>query len=225
MNLLFLLLIMAIMNGVFHLILILAVALMGTALGIYVRLNFSTKPVKALGFLSLYSLSVLFLGFVALPAWLDSSMWEKVNGEAPNFTLLNLDGDTIRSSEYTDKVIILDFWATWCVPCKKQFPLLENIYTEYKENNNVAFFIVNPQIGGDTFEKSLKFIHQSGYDLPFVYDIQSLTYKDLKVAALPCLIIIDKKGVVRYTHTGFNESENFDEILRKHLDTMLNEVD
>jgi thiol-disulfide isomerase/thioredoxin len=223
MNLLFLLLIMAIMNGAFHLILILAVTLIGTTLGIYVRLYFSKETIKAFGFLSLYSLSVLFLGFFVLPAWLDSAMWEKVNRQAPNFTLLTLDGDTIKSSEYTDKVIILDFWATLCGPCKKQFPVIENLYKENKENNNVAFFIINPQIGGDTFEKALKFINQSGYDLPFVNDIESLTYKNLKVTALPCLVIIDKEGVVRYTHTGYDESENFYKIFHKHLDTILNQ--
>lgn len=223
MNLLFFLLIMAIMNGVFHLIFVLAIALIGTSLGIYVRLHLSTSTTKVIGFLSLYSVSVLFLGFLALPAWLDTVMWKKLNHPAPDFTLLTLDGDTIKSSEYADKVLILDFWATWCGPCKEQFPLIEKLYKENKGNDNIAFFIINPQVGGDTFEKAIKFINQSGYDLPFVNDIESLTYKNFKVLALPCLIIIDKQGVVRFIHKGYEESGNFYKTFHKHLDIILNQ--
>ena len=223
MNLLFLLLIMAIMNGVFHLILLLAIALIGTYLGIYIRLYLSISTIKTFGFLSLYSISVLFIGLLVLPAWLDAAMWKNVNRQAPDFTLLTLDGDTIKSSEYTDKVIILDFWATWCAPCKKQFPLIEKLYKENKENNNVAFFIINPHIGGDTFKKALRFINQSEYDLPFVNDMESMTYKSFNVSAIPYTIIIDKKGIIRFTHTGYNESENFYEKIYNNLDIILNE--
>ena len=221
MNLLFLLLIMAIINGLFHLILILAVALIGTTLGIYIRLYLSTAIIKALGFLSLFSVSVLLVALLALPAWLDAAMWEKVNYQAPDFTLLTLDGDTIKSSEYADKVIILDFWATWCGLCKEQFPVIEKLYKENKEYNDVAFFIINSQKGGDTFEKALKFINQNEYDLPFVNDTESLTYKNFNISTLPCLIFIDKKGVVRFIHSGYEESENFYKIFHKHLDIIL----
>lgn len=223
MNLLFLILFMAIMNGVFHLILIIAVALIGTTLGIYVRLYLSTATIKAIGFLSLYSVSVLLVSLLALPAWLDAAMWEKVNYQAPDFTLLTLDGDKIKSSEYADKVIILDFWATWCGPCIKGFPLIEKLYNENKENDNIAFFIVNSQLRGDTHEKSLEFINKSEYDLPFVNDIKSLAYKNFNVSTIPHLIIIDKEGMVRYTHTGYEESENFYKIFNKHIDIILNQ--
>lgn len=222
MNLLFLILIMAIMNGVYHLILILAIALIGTALGIYIRLYFSKSTIKVFGFLSLFSASVLLLGLFGLPAYLDGTMWDKVDKQAPPFTLLTLEGDTIKSSEYKDKVIILDFWGTWCAPCKKQFPLIEKLYKENKENNNVAFFIINPLIGGDTYEKALEFINKSEYDLPFVIDKESVTYGKFNVHALPHLVIIDKEGIIRLTHTGYMESENFYEKIQENLDRLLN---
>jgi len=222
MNLLFLILIVAIMNGVYHLILILAIALIGTALGIYIRLYLSKSTIKVFGFLSLFSASVLLLGFFGLPAYLDGTMWDKVDKQAPPFTLLTLEGDTIKSSEYKDKVIILDFWGTWCAPCIKQFPLIEKLYKENKENNNVAFFIINPLIGGDTYEKALEFINKSEYDLPFVIDKESVTYGKFNVHALPHLVIIDKEGIIRLTHTGYSESENFYEKIQENLDRLLN---
>lgn len=151
MNLLFLVLLLPIMNGMFHFILLLAIALIGTYLGIYTRLNFSTSTIKVIGFLALFSISVLSIGLFALPAYLDLVMWDNVNEKAPPFTLVSLDGDTIHSSALEDKVIILSFWATWCVPCKKQFPVIETLYKENKDNPNVAFFVVHSQIGRDTY--------------------------------------------------------------------------
>lgn len=223
MNLLFLVLLMPIMNGVFHLILLLGIALIGTILGIYIRLNLSSSTIKVVGFLSLYSLSVLSIGILALPAYLDVLMWDKVNKKAPPFTLLALEGDTINSAVYEDKVIIMSFWATWCAPCKKQFPVVEKLYKENKNNTNVAFFVVHSQTGRDTYEKGMNYVNQSEYDLPFVNDLEGMTYKRFDVYALPHLIIIDKEGSIRYTHTGYNETENFYEKINENLDILLNE--
>lgn len=223
MNILFLLLIMAVMNGVFHLIIIIIIGLIGTSLGIYIRLFSSKFKIRSLGFLSLYFMSVILIALIALPTYFDAIMWKKVNIKAPDFTLLTFEGDTIKSSEYNDQVIILDFWATWCSPCIKQFPEIEKLVKENKNNNDITFFVINPLLGGDTYDKALNFINQKGYDLPFVSDIESLTYKSFKISALPCLIIIDKEGMIRYKHTGYQEFDNFHKILQKRLDLILNQ--
>ena len=223
MNLLFFVLIMPIMNGVFHLALLLAIAFIGTTLGIYTRLNWPGSTIKVVGFLALFFVSILSIGFFALPAYLDVIKWDKVNHVDAEFSLVTLDGDTIHSSAYENKVIIMSFWATWCVPCKKQFPLIEKLYKENKDNTDVSFFVVHSQIGRDTYEKAMKYINQSEYDLPFVHDLDGVTYKSLDVNALPYLIIIGKDGSIRYTHTGYDESENFYEQITHNLDILLNE--
>ena len=223
MNLLFFVLFLAIVNGVFYLILILAVALIGTALGIYIRLKLPGSTYKSMGFLVLFFGSVLLSGFIVLPAWLDSMMWKEVNYQAPEFELLSLEGDTVSSLDYRNTVMILDFWGTWCGPCIEQFPLLEKLYKEYEGNHNITFFIINPQVGGDTFEKALNFINENEYDLPFMNDIESMTYKNFNVYSLPRLIIIDKEGQVRFSHKGYNQSDNFYKIFHKHVDGLLNQ--
>ena len=220
MNLLFLLLLMAIMNGVFHLVLILALALIGTNLGIYARLHWATYTSKTLAFLALYAVSVLLAGLFVLPAWLDATMWEKENYEAPEFTLLALNGDTIKSSDYEGKIIVLDFWATWCGPCKQQFPLLEKIYLENMENDAIVFFTVHAQTNGESEEEALDFIKKSNYSLPFVNDLKSLTYDRFNVSAIPHVIIIDQEGIVRFTHTGYQESDNFYEKFNTYINSL-----
>jgi thiol-disulfide isomerase/thioredoxin len=208
MNILYYVLIMAIMNGVFHLIIILAAAVIGTALGIYIRREFSMSKIKVLVFLTLFYIPVICLGFFGLPSYFDAMMWKKESVAAPEYKLLTLQGDTLMSSDYSNKVVVMDFWATWCEPCKKQFPVMEKIYKNYKGNEKVAFLVVNSNMRGDSFDKALKFINQNSYDLPFVNDIKSTTSTNFHVFALPTTIIIDKKGIIRLTHTGYEESEH-----------------
>ena len=209
MNLLFFVLILAIMNGVFHLILILAIALIGTALGHYVRLYLSKSTVKVIGLLLLFSATVILIGLFGLPAYFDGTMWSKVDKEAPAFTLLTLKGDSVKSSDLQGKVLVMDFWGTWCDPCKKQFPLIEKLYKETRKNENVVFLIINPLVGGDTHEKALEYINNSNYDLPFAFDKEGVTYEKFDVRGMPHLVIIDKDGIIKFTHTGYMESENF----------------
>ena len=208
-NALFLVLVMAIMNGVFHLIPVLAFALIGSFLGIYARQYLATATLRIMGLLSLFFVSAIFMGLSILPSWLDSSMWEEVNKKAPEYNLVTLEGDTIRSSDLDGKVVVMDFWATWCKPCKIQFPIVEQLYKEYKGNESVVFLVINPLKGKETAEKAARYIADSNHDLPFVNDVKSLTYENLNVRALPHIVIIDSQGTIRFTHTGFNESENF----------------
>lgn len=209
MNILFFPLIFAIMNGVFHLLLILSIALIGTSLGIYIRQFAFTSVIKVLSSIILFSVSVIVIGFFALPSYFDAIMWKEAKTSAPDYKLLTPQGDTLRSSEYVNKVVVLDFWATWCGPCKKQFPVLEEIYKKYQGNDKVAFLIVNSTMRGDTFDKASEFIAQTSYDLPFVIDINSETSKKFKVNLIPTIIIIDKEGVIQLIHKGYDESENF----------------
>jgi thiol-disulfide isomerase/thioredoxin len=212
------LLIIPVLNGVFYLISVIVVVLTGIATGIYARRLLPKNALKALSLFSSFTVSVLLFSLILLPSWLDSMMWEKTNYKAPEFTLLTFDGDTIKSSDFNNKVIVIDFWATWCKPCIKQFPVIEKLY---KENKDVAFFLIHTQKGGDTFEKALKFIKQSNYDLPFVSDVENMTYEKFNITSIPRLIIIDKKGVVKFTHTGYIESENLYKTFKKYLSLTL----
>ncbi|MCC5946809.1 MAG: TlpA family protein disulfide reductase [Bernardetiaceae bacterium] len=220
MNLLFFVLFMAILNGVFYLLVIIGIALVGTNLGIYTRLNFSTSRLKVLGFLMLFSFSVLSLGFIGLPAYFNKTLWSEVDEQAPPFTFLTPEGDVIQSSDYEGKVIVIDFWATWCAPCLEQFPIMEKLHKQNADNDDIHFFAVNSMKGGDTPEKVLKFINKGKYELPFVMDKEGTAYKSFNVRVLPHLVIIDKQGRIKFTHTGYMESENLYEKVQEKLDKL-----
>ncbi len=99
--------------------------------------------------------------------------------------------------------------------------LQESISKKYKGNENITFLVVNSNMGGDSFDKALKFSKQSNYDLPFVIDIKSTTSKKFNVIALPTIIIIDKKGIIRLIHTGYEESEHFYSRFCEQTDTLI----
>ena len=139
------------------------------------------------------------------------------------YKLLSPQGDTLRSSEYLNKVVVLDFWATWCGPCKEQFPVLEELYKKYKGNDKIAFLIVNSTMGGDTFDKASEFIKQTSYALPFVIDIKSETSEKFNVNLIPTLIIIDKEGFIQLIHKGYEESENFYTKFCNQVDSLIDQ--
>ncbi len=125
----------------------------------------------------------------------------KVGEKAPNFTLKDLEGKPVSLSDFIGKkIIMLDFWATWCNVCKREMPVLEKVYKEYKEKG-VEFI-------GVTLDENVVQIKK-------VLDAKGITYLTLidegaKVATevyqlagpIPLKVVIDKKGIVRYSHVG-----------------------
>lgn len=113
-----------------------------------------------------------------------------------DFNLTNLEGKNIKLSDYKGKVVILDFWATWCGPCIASFPKMQELVTKYK-NEDVEFFFVNvwerkkPE---EINEKVVKFISENKYTFNVLYDYKDEVVANYKVRAIPTKIVIDKKG-------------------------------
>ena len=134
-----------------------------------------------------------------------ASSWALSKGDkAPAFSLFNLSGDkTIQLSDYQGKVIYLDFWASWCPPCRISLPLLEKMRTELAHQNFEIIAInvdENPQDAKD-FLKTFPVSYPIGGDkqgkLPELYQVQGM----------PTAFIIDKKGVIRVVHTSFKRKD------------------
>ena len=120
--------------------------------------------------------------------------------EAKNFTLKNLHGETVSLASLKNKIVVLDFWATWCGPCRASFPATQAIINKYKDDNEVVFFLFI-----DTWErkdfKTLKkeaaaFIAKNKYSFQVLPDDKNTVVADYKVEGIPASFIINKKGEI-----------------------------
>jgi len=152
----------------------------------------------------------------ALAALLAGAAWSvaEKGKPAPGFSLKTLDGKTIRLSDYKNKkVVVLSFWATWCPPCKMELPVLQTIWKQY-EKKPVQILGINVDNRGDVRAT----VKEKGLTFPILIDTQRVS-DDYGVQAIPTLVIIDKKGIVREIHVGFNP--NMEKELPKTLDNLI----
>jgi len=110
---------------------------------------------------------------------------------APNFCLEGLNGRKVELKTFKGKVIFINFWATWCGPCKEEMPSMEALYQQYKEKDFV-FLTISVDYGG--IKQVKEFIKQNRYTFPVLLDPKCETFDVFRVKGIPTTLIIDKKG-------------------------------
>jgi thiol-disulfide isomerase/thioredoxin len=140
------------------------------------------------------------------------------NTAAPAFTLPLLGGSQFSLAEHKGKVVMLDFWATWCGPCIRALPTVTKVTGEYAPKG-VVFAAVNLQEDAD---KVSGFMENKSWDFTVALDSDGSVADQFGVSAIPHSVIIDKKGVIRYVHVGFDPRTGEEE-LRKELEALLAE--
>lgn len=116
-----------------------------------------------------------------------------------DFTLKDQYGNVHTLSEYKGKTVFLNFWATWCPPCKKEMPHIEELYNEYNKNNDdvVILGIASPNFGREKSEEYIKdFLNKENYTFPVVFDTNISLVMNYGINAFPTTFIIDKEGYI-----------------------------
>ena len=135
---------------------------------------------------------------------------------APDFTVvkLNGDGESVSLADYKGKLLILDFWATWCGPCKREIPHFNDLYSRYHEKGLEILGVSLDQGGPDAvdrFMKSTPIQYASAMATP---EMQA-AYGPIK--AIPTTFIIDKKGRVQRRFVGYQDISVFEEVIQELL--------
>ena len=135
---------------------------------------------------------------------------------APDFTVLDKDGNTVRLSEKFGKPIVINFWATWCPPCKQELPDFDKLSKEY--GDRVVFMMVNLTDGyRDTVDGTKRFVSGKGYTFPVYFDTKDNAASAYNVSSIPQTTFIDAKGNIYTTRIGaMNEAT-----LRIYLNALL----
>jgi peroxiredoxin len=119
--------------------------------------------------------------------------------QAPNFTLKSRSGKNLKLSDFRGQVVMLNFWASWCGPCRTEMPILEKMYKRYSK---LGFVILGVNTEQDT-SKANAYLRDIKVSFPILYDTDSKVSKLYKNRAMPTTIMIDRNGKMRYMHEGY----------------------
>ena len=133
------------------------------------------------------------------------------NKAAPDFTLDSRAGTPLSLAQYKGQVVMLNFWASWCVPCKQEMPLLETLQKTYGKR---GFTLIGVNVEPDS-KAANAVLEKIPVSFPVVYDTESKVSKAYDVSGMPSSVFIDRKGQVRMLHRGYkpgDENEYMNEI-------------
>ena len=112
--------------------------------------------------------------------------------QAPDFTVYDEDGNAVQLSDYFGKPIVLNFWASWCGPCKNEMPDFDAAYAQQGED--IHFLMVNATIGRGTQENARAYVEEEGYAFPVLYDLDGDASETYEVYGLPTTYFLDAEG-------------------------------
>lgn len=117
----------------------------------------------------------------------------QVGGPAPQFTLNDLEGRPVSLTDYSGKVVLLNFWATWCEPSRKEMPEIQEAYERYKSQG----FVVLAVNFGENLDPAISFVHHGRLTFPVLLDRKAGVAERYGVINLPVTFFIDPKGIIR----------------------------
>ena len=160
-------------------------------------------------------LGLLLVGFAVATSVAAQPLGEP----ASDFTGLTSTGETIRLSDYAGKVLLLDFWASWCGPCRAEMPFLVELYHEHRD---APFEILAINIDAYS-ENAAAFLSELGLAIPFplILDPEGAIPPLYDLEGMPTTVLIDTRGRVRFQHAGFRERDKAR--YRNELQTLLDE--
>ncbi|MEE2788151.1 MAG: TlpA disulfide reductase family protein [Myxococcota bacterium] len=142
-----------------------------------------------------------------------------VGGQAPPIVASSLDGSAFNLSDHRGQVVVLDFWATWCRPCRKSLPALNAIHHLYAEDRRVHFASINVDKGPDRVAKVRAFMKRLDLGFPVVLDQEDAIARSYGVRTIPTLIIVDSQGRIHSVVQGLVSADKqaFIEAVQKKI--------
>jgi peroxiredoxin len=191
-----------------------------TALGVQTRRFWNSSRRKSLYTSTLSAAGLGCLVLMIVPYLAVHSSTKKTELPSPAFALAASDGRTVKSADLRSHVVVLAFWATWCLPCHWELPEVESVYVNFRDNSEVIFLAVDADWEGETPAKAQRFFTNRKFTLPWAFDSGGAT-RALGVDSLPTLILLDREGRVRLTHYGYDASEHLDKLISVEIKELL----
>ncbi|MES9859751.1 MAG: TlpA disulfide reductase family protein [Candidatus Thiodiazotropha sp. LLP2] len=136
---------------------------------------------------------------------------------APDFTLKSRTGENIKLSELRGNVVMVNFWASWCGPCRQEMPILQQLYDRYQD---MGFVLLGVNVDEESAlaDKMLKDIP---VNFPVLYDNENSVSKQYQVKAMPSTFMVDRDGKIRFLHKGYKPG--YEDDYQQQIRTLLRE--
>ena len=139
----------------------------------------------------------------------------ELGDSAPDFTLKSLGGENLRLEEYRGKVVLINFWASWCGPCRQEMPILDRIQQRYQ---GAGFEVLGVNVEGRD-PKARRVAKELSVSFPLLFDESQAVSTDYDLQGMPFSVLIDRSGQVQYIHKGYKpgDERNYIDRLKKLL--------
>jgi len=179
-----------------------------------VKRNISRRALPALA-LGLVATASLALPQAALADAAAPALGAK--SPAPDFTLPAVGGKSLSLSQYKGQVVMINFWATWCGPCRQEMPLLDAMYKKYKA---MGFTLIGVNVEPDS-KAAEEFLKKLPVSFPVAFDAESKVSQLYNVQGMPSTVIVDRKGNARVLHKGYRPGD--ENTYLDHVRTLIRE--
>lgn len=134
----------------------------------------------------------------------------------PDMTVYDREGNAVTLSDLVGKPIVINFWATWCGPCKSELPAFQQAYEQY--GDNIQFMMVD-MVSGRTETKAgaIEYVDGQGYTFPLYFDEDETAVMAYEISAVPATFVIDAEGNLIESHVGAMDFQQLSELLEKAL--------
>ena len=127
----------------------------------------------------------------------------KLQSSAPDFTLKSLNGGNLRLEEYRGQVVLINFWASWCGPCRQEMPVLDRLHQRYEDT---GFAVLGVNVEGEE-RPARELVEKTNVTFPVVIDDGQKVSELYDLKAMPSTVVVDRDGVVRYVHRGYKPGD------------------
>lgn len=146
----------------------------------------------------------------------DNASQNQEEVKAIDIEVQDMDGNTVKLSDYYDKPIVMNFWATWCGPCKSELPAFEKLYKEYGED--VHFLMINLTDGSrETVDGVKEFLDENGYEFPVYYDTESIGAYVYGAYSIPLSVFVDSNQNV----VGYQVGAMEEDVIRSYIESLI----
>ena len=142
-------------------------------------------------------------GIAALVLFASAVSASVTHSPAPDFTLKSNNGTNLKLSEHRGDVVLINFWASWCGPCRQEMPLLNELHNKYQA---MGFTVIGVNVEEDS-SAAQKLLEDMPVSFPVLFDNDSVVSKQYDVVAMPSTVLVDRDGNMRFLHKGYKPGE------------------